>query len=314
MLVLSSLNFWLNKVTALFRIVRLQIMLFVGTHMLFNSLQFWNSMCLSLVISSWWCRSVFVLHGRCHVCQVINVFQLWKINMNIKHYDVTTFFVGNKGVFINTSLVGVGLHNSGEPSRVGDSPTRRTKMRKKISKVWGKIDRNLRKKWGKWNSWSLAHLGLWLRLATPAGRLRPCKLKRVKYFRFRKGARRGDQRKIKLVMTYEGESENLKGSESPSAGMQKKKKKKKNEISRSAQFWVAIRIMIIRPNWIIWIIKFAFAKHPFLIKGYTALSSKITKTGNLSQLCCDFIIMCLSDRVFYQWRNFAWGCPWARDG
>ena len=31
-------------------------------------------------------------------------------------------------------------------------PTRRAKMRKKISKVWGKIDQNLRKKWGKWNS------------------------------------------------------------------------------------------------------------------------------------------------------------------
>ena len=41
------------------------------------------------------------------------------------------------------------------PSRVGDSPTRRAKMRKKISKLWAKIrkiDRNLRRKWGNWNS------------------------------------------------------------------------------------------------------------------------------------------------------------------
>ena len=43
------------------------------------------------------------------------------------------------------------------PSRLGDSPTRRSraKMRKKMSKVWGKIRKNLshfEEKWGKWNS------------------------------------------------------------------------------------------------------------------------------------------------------------------
>ena len=42
-------------------------------------------------------------------------------------------------------------------SREGDSPTRRAKMRKKISKAlrknnFKKIDQNLRKKWRKWNS------------------------------------------------------------------------------------------------------------------------------------------------------------------
>ena len=37
---------------------------------------------------------------------------------------------------------------------MGNSPTRRTKMRKKVRKNWGKLrkfDRNLRKVWGNWN-------------------------------------------------------------------------------------------------------------------------------------------------------------------
>ena len=49
--------------------------------------------------------------------------------------------------------------------------TRRAKMRKKISKVWGKIrkiDQTLRKKWGKWNSCPLGTV----RLATALCKLR----------------------------------------------------------------------------------------------------------------------------------------------
>ena len=52
------------------------------------------------------------------------------------------------------------------------SPTRRAKMRKRISKVWGKIRkivRNLRKRWEKWNSCppGTVRLALATALATP---------------------------------------------------------------------------------------------------------------------------------------------------
>ena len=54
------------------------------------------------------------------------------------------------------------------PSRVGDSPTRRAKMRKKISKVWGKNKKKFIEIWGRNKERrTLAHPGLW-------GWLRPC--------------------------------------------------------------------------------------------------------------------------------------------
>ena len=67
--------------------------------------------------------------------------------------NIYRYYLGNQcwRNWREVSLSGVAIG----PSRVGESPTRGVKMRKKMSKIWGqirKIDQNLRKKGGKWNS------------------------------------------------------------------------------------------------------------------------------------------------------------------